>query len=691
MSIQKIITLVFLLLLVELALCVPVFQDNSESATKSMAQGTATQPVTVEHPAKSPEEMMDLAKKAYLDRRFEDCIAELQPLFLQKIPEAMMLTADAWYAKGGPEGLSTAQGIYFRLIYEIPDVPFKDHAYFRIAEIYKEQGNPFEAKLYYRQAVKKFPQSLYVDEMLLNLFKIAENTRNLSDLKKWGETLANNDRNPRNRIYAEYISYIFQNTRKWEPGKLRETFDNNKDRIVRIPAVLQEYAARFKELGLIEEAKEANLSIVNNHSGVKEEAEALLEVAYFEKLKGNFKAAVFLYRLIIEQGKDKMAEAKAMIQLADLMAEGHLEFFDSMGKKWSYSDLLTAIRFSSLKAKERAPFIYRQALLQASSYSPARALLTLRQLISEYKEGPYSALYRDSYKELLHHTILNFYRSERYWELDAIYQIHKNFLEHSTETQYPHMVAKALVEMGLTAPARKVYDAMWREKERVEGFELAFEEPFMDYFMLLNDLRLDDYLKPRLKKYEETSRNEGRYYNRFLLVQTAYESRTEEPLEVVKKAKGRKLFTEDRYDARRLQLLTLAAQEAQDWQYAEELFQAALKWTELNELNPVFARSARIYDADYEFRTGNYYSARKKYLKLRVDPDLDDEERIWADLQLARLYEMQGELKKSLELYGQVALNSIPETEGYASFARRRLSALAFRVEIPEEVMLGQN
>jgi hypothetical protein len=667
---------------------------SSVIAMQEPAPAVEPTPPEPEAPLFTDEELFERGKKAFVARDFQSCISELESLVLKRNQLAMILTADAMYALGDDAHLAAAQKIYFQIIYEYPDAPFRDHCYFRIAEIYLEQDNPFEGKLYYKQMIKKFPESRYRAEAGMALFKIAEDSASLRDLKKWAGLINDLKDAPEHKAYVRYISFIFQKTRKWDKSRLKSVFTQNRLRILRIPDVLQEYANRFKTLKMRDEAKNAFLDMANFQPEAKGHTQALLEVAIFEKESSHVNAAVFLLKGLMETGNDPLAKARAMIQVADMIAAAQIGSFSILGKKWNYSDLQTAIRFSALPASERAPFVYRQALLQAVSDPPSKALLTLRQLITEYQKGPFSALYRDSYKEILHQTIAGFYRSGRYWDLDEVYQRHRFFLEQSTETQYPHMMAKAYLKLGLTAPARKVYEALWREKEKVEGFELAFEEPFADYFLLLNDLSLDDFLSTRLPKYITYYGDQGHYYNRYLLALTGYETRQLKPLDVVRKAKTRPVFTKDIYDARRLQLLTLAAQRAQDWAYADELFKKVRKWPQVKTFIPFLDRASRVYEADYLFRIGNYFLARKKYLRLQVDPELKLDERIWADLQLARLYELKQQVKESLTLYAQVALNAETGTESYAAFARHRMEALAFNAEVKryqKGELLGQN
>lgn len=654
-----------------------LFQEPISEGSAA-AEGGEAEPEVVPVETRSPEELMAAAKEAFRARDFETCVQTLKTLVDVKDPPAMILSSDALYAKGSPEDLVKAQELYFRVIYELDEAPHRDHCYVRIAQIYMEQNNPFEAKLYFRQATKKFPDSPYMPEANLALFEIAERERNYRELKKWAQRIEGLPGFEDEKERVRYVSTIEAKRKVWDGEELENLYQANRLRVIRFPDLLARYAERMEQAGNGMAAKQVYLDLVNFHPEHSRKGAALLALGDFEKANGKIESAVFLYRSIMEDMPGTFHAARTMIRMADLFAQGDVLEFEMNGKQWGYSDFLTAIRFSRLEPSERAPFVYRQALLQAVSDPPDKALLTLRQLTHEYPEGPFAVLYRDSYRELLHHAILNFYRLKRYWDLDQLYQKHHYFLEHSTETQYPHMMAKAYLEMGLTAPARDVFEALWREKESIKGFELAFEEPFVDYFMLLNDLRLDDFLESRLPEYETYYGNEGRFYDRFLVAQTGYEHRQLDPLEVVARAKTRPLFKASEEDAQRLQYLTLAAQAAQDWAYADQLFKEVLGWPELTTMRPFLVRAAKIFDADYQFRIGNYFAARRKYLTLRIDQALLPEERVWADLQLARLYEMNEQPTKSMELYAQIALNLVPGTEGYALFAKRRMEALAF-------------
>jgi hypothetical protein len=390
---------------------------------------------------------------------------------------------------------------------------------------------------------------------------------------------------------------------------------------------------------------------------------------------------LFLLRLLARELQGGELFGRVLVGLADLMSQGHLDEVTLQGKSYQYGEVLELIRFSDLPVLERAPFSYRQGLLQALTDPPARALLTLRQLVEEYPEGANAQLYQETYEQLLYQTVTDFFEAERYWDMDQIYMLHRRFLENNLDTRYAHMMARAYLALGLTAPAREVFEALWQVKQKTEGFELAYERPFIDYLLLLNDLLLDDLLKTRLAFYEQTYGFEGRFPSELLYVLSDYELRTLPAEEVVLKAKERPLFLKNRYDAKRLQVLLIAAQEAQDLMFAYALFTNAANWPQLSQWLPELTQVAEIHMADTLFRSGNYQEAETRYRRIQQDDSVPLEDRIWADLQVARLLELKGASRLSLPLYGRVLFNETEAPDFYRQFARRRLHALSWEKE----------
>jgi tetratricopeptide (TPR) repeat protein len=246
--------------------------------------------------------------------------------------------------------------------------------------------------------------------------------------------------------------------------------------------------------------------------------------------------------------------------------------------------------------------------------------------------------------------------------------------------------------LNLPASAIQVFENMWGYKQSISGFDLAFEEPLTEYLLLLDTLRRDDRLAGRLTDYAGLYQPRGRYLDRFLFVRTRHESRTMAPEEFLERARLLPVTVNSLYDARRLRLMAVVAQEQGDEALAEKIFEAALAWPPLEQELGVLMREARLFQADRFYEIGNYYAAEKRYQQILADDRFDSSDRDWAYLQSARLHELKGELKTSMRIYGQIAYapdeNSLP----LATFSKQRMMSIAADKTLSEaekEVGLG--
>lgn len=682
-----------------------------------------------------PERVFAQGRRAFILGEHADAINLLAPLVAESHGQAMLLSADAYYAVGTPRAMRRAINLYERCLYEDDSIPFPDHSYHQLSQIYMEEsrraeaeGSIYEARemaaeaeFYMRRLLKKFPDSYYRDTTLNQILNLAEERGEHDKAVEYARIIWDSATNGRLLTRVEPTIFIYQEPFEETAQDLGDMFDRHRGMITTNRNLLLEYAKKFEDLGQLDQARQLFLQVYNQWPQWGDSATSLSRLADLHRRQQQWDDAAFLYKLILMENPGTLAEAEAWLGVAQMMEQGHigeLEVDDTLTLNYRY--LVNRIRHSVLPDSIRARYSYKQALFESLS-SPETALLTLSNLLNEYERGPFVGLYRNFYEQLLFTTIQNKYDAQMDWDLDRIYRQHHHFLAFTTQTRYPSLIAKAYLRLDLPSSAIQVYENMWNYKDSIRGFELAFEEPLTDYLRLLNLMRRDDRLSLRLKDYAALYQRGGRYPDQYLFVDTSHKNRTmsDDDFYAHMKTLPREIGTI--YDARRLRLMTLSAQEsallsrkarndaidaadkaAEDdaidqererWVFADGLYADILKWPRLRNELPVLFQEARLYQADRFYSLGNYFEAERRYQQILGNEAFPSHDRDWAYLQLARLHELKGEEKTSLRIYGQLAYASAPESSMLASYARQRLYAIASSKKlkaIEEEMGLGQ-
>ena len=634
-------------------------------------------------------QIMEQAKTAFNAQDFQKAIYTLQPAVDQYIGEAMLLAADANYGLHTPRSLRRARTLYERCIYEDNKIPFSDHSQYQAAQIYfweaeraREEGDDFhaarmeeEADFYLSRLIRTKPNSYYRDLALDAMLNLAVNSGNFDKVMRRVDMIWSTSTDPWLLTRAEPFTFIQQEPFNASLAQLSDTYARHESSIHLVPELMTNYAQAFEDAGDL--AKASELFLLNYNLWPKQDdgASSLLRLADLHRRQQDWEGAAFLYERIMEDYAEDLPEARAALGLALMVESGNIFDIEVNKVKLSYPDLIEKIRFSLLPVAERAQFSYKLALFQSRFGNLEQALLVMRNLLDEYQRGPYVGLYRDFYEKLLFRTVEKRYDRGLYWDLDRLYRQHRQLLAFTTQTRYPDLVAKAYLALDLPTSAMQVYEAMWDYKRSLSGFDLAFEEPFNDYLFLLNYMRKDDRLRSRLSEYNDLYTNRDRFFDRYHLVRTLYDSRTMEPeafLEQVDTGQLQSIF-----DARRLRRIAIIAQENNDFDLADDLYARALQWRPMKQDLPGFWQEARLYQADRTFSLGNYFDAETKYRAIYSSEDFPHTERDWAYLQIARLHELKGEVKPSVRIYGQIAYSPAEHSEAYRVFATRRLAAIA--------------
>ncbi|MDJ0836689.1 MAG: hypothetical protein QNK37_09235 [Acidobacteriota bacterium] len=666
-------------------------------------------------PVYDMQDVMTRGVAAFKNGQYQQAIDILAPAVIDRQGRAMMLAADAHYALGQPGNLLKAVDLYERCIYDDTSTPFADHSYFQLAGIYlakshesRDEGNWYdarehaaEAEFYLGRLIKKYPLSFYRDPALKALFELALERRRFNKLYEYADLIWESSIDPALLNLVEPIMFV-RRPDNLDPVSLDDTWNRHRRFIGLIPDLLAEYARKFEEQGDLNRAAELYLLAHNLRPSRQNSASSLRRLADLHRRLQQWEAAAFLYARIMEDNPGTEAEAHAWLGVARMMERGHIGDFainitgadgSVVGKEtYTYLDLVEKIRSSVLDDPTRALYSFRMANYEAAIGNLTRALHILRNLVTEYDRGPYVGLYRDFYKQLLFTTIQRRYDDGRDWDLDALYNDHRQLLAFTTETRYPHLIAKAYLRLDLPSSALQVYENMWNYKDSIRGFDLAFEEPLTDYLMLLNHMRRDEKLRFRLDSYAALYGPRDRFPDRHLYLKTLLQSRTMEPAAFLEEAAGQSFDLRTVYDARRLRRVAVIAQEEKDFELADRLYAVARAWPPMEKEFPGLHREAELYEADRMYALGNYFAAEKAFRKILADTRFDARDRDWAYLQIARLHELKGEIKQSLRIYGQIAYAEDESSKAWAVFAKRRLLAIAGEkrlAELEKELELG--
>ncbi|CAM2066076.1 hypothetical protein SCOR_11910 [Sulfidibacter corallicola] len=651
------------------------------------------------------DQLLALGKEAYLAGNYRETVDILEPAVAADHGLAMLLSADAWYALQTPEAFKKSRFLYERCIYEDDSIPFADHSYVRLARIYIQESELAasenrnydavayreEALFYLSRMLHKFPESYFRDEVLAEIFDLATEGRDFDQVSKTAERIWAESVDEHLLTRAEPIMFIRQDPFPDDPAALAATFDRHADFIRGFPELLFAYAARFEELGDLARSAELYLDIINLWPNREDSAQSLLALADLNRRLGHYESAAFLYGLVMLDHPHGEAGSQAILEVAEMMARGQVREFEVDSRPYTYAELVDTIRHSRLDPVVRARYNFQVALLEAGFGNVETALIILRNLVADYDRGPYAGLYRTFYEQLLYTTIDSRFDAGDDWALDRIYTQHRQTLAFTTEVRYPRKVAEAYLRLDLPSSALQVYENMWNFKQSITGFELAFEEPLTDYLMLLNQMRRDEKLSFRLTEYAGLYGPSDRFHPQYLFVKTMYESRSMEPEAFLDQVEENPIPVRNIYEARRVRRAAVMAQEAERPELAESLYQTAAKWPELETALPVLWREGRLFEADRLFSLGNYNDSRNAYEAILADMRYDGADRDWAYLQIARLFELDGSIKQSLRIYGQIVYSEDKDSVPYTLFAERRLKSLAAAkvLEAKEEELFG--
>jgi hypothetical protein len=638
------------------------------------------------------QQLLPQARQAFLESAFERTIEILEPGIRQGIGEALLLAADANYAIDTPESLEQARQLYERCLYEDTSIPFPDHSYFQLGQIFldkleragrdnaSEDMRFFkeEASFYLGQLIRKYPGSYYGEQALLQLYELARLTRDFDKMRELAGNIWDTAQDVNNLLVAEPYAYIELDPIPQDLTELRDVYRRHSNAIRFHPYLLLKYAERFEQLGDAQEAVLRYQETVNLYGDIDEGAQGLLKLADLHRTLGQGDAAAFLYGRLVDRDPYSREAAETMLRVARMMEAGEATSFSAAGQEWSYADLVERIRNSNLPEDIRAAYSFRVAQQQALVGSVEKALLILRSLQQEYETGAFAGLYRSFYVALLFATVESYYNQGRDWDLHRIYEDHLQVLAFTPQARFPHLVAKAYKRMDLPASALDVYERMWRYKQSVSGFDLAYETPLTDSLQLLNDLRRDDQLRFRILDYEKLYSARDLQWERFNYIKTIYESRTApDPAEYVRTFREDPIQIDTIWDARRLRRIAVMAQEEGELDIADSHYEEAKRWPQTRQELPILWREAELYQTDRTYMLGNYFEAANRYRTILNDETYNDDDRDWAYLQLARLFELDGQERQSLRIYGQIAYAEDPNSSAYASFARIRLSNMA--------------
>jgi len=716
------------------SLLIWVFQDAEQEPV----------PEPVDLPA-----VMAQARQQFLRGEFLEATNTLKPAVDQDMGSAMLLSADAFYGLQTLGNLRKAKRLYLRCIYEDENIPFPDHSYYQLSQIYllesdlaRQEGDRYkareldiEADFYLGQLLKRHPRSFYTNLALDARFNYSLSSNNYKMVLKRARDIWDLSTDPNLLTRVEPIIFIEQDPFNETIQAIEDTFSRHQETIGIVPELMHAYARKFEDSGELTRASELYMLATSLWPDAESGADALLRLAELHRQFQDWPGATFLYVSVMDQNPGTPAEARAALGLVEMLERGQIYHFTATRHRFTgqnehvaeelyerplvYRDLIDLIRFSQLPTSVRAEYSYKLALFESQFGNLEQSLLIMRNLLDDYSRGPFVGLYRDFYEKLLFTTIDSKYNKGMYWDLDRIYQDHRQYLAFTTQTRYPHTIAKAYLALNLPSSAMKVYENMWNYKASISGFDLAFEAPFIDSLELLNHMRKDTRLDIRLKGYNQLYGSSDRFKDRYLYYLTLYESRNLPSEEFLENAQKRSLTIQTTYDARRLRRIAVIAQqsalgtiektradglsgeEKQDlfrqagiyYALTDSLYKKARAWPEVLKELPGFWKEAELYEADRLFTLGNYYEAEKRYRSILANESFDHPDRDWSYLQIARLHELKGDLKPGLRIYGQIAYSADPDSSPWQAYAARRLAAIASKKNLEEtekELQLGE-
>jgi tetratricopeptide (TPR) repeat protein len=210
----------------------------------------------------APSQVLAVARQAFGAKDYAQTDTLLQSLVADGHGEAMMLAADANFALATPRSLRRAINLYERCLYEDSSIPFPDHSYHQLAQIYllqsqqaRDQGQLYEARemaseatFYLSRLIKKYPDSYYRDTSLNALLDQALERHKYEDVRRWAQTIWSSATDSRLLSRVEPIVFINQEPFNASLAELRETYARHPDFIHRSRNLLLEYAKPLASL-----------------------------------------------------------------------------------------------------------------------------------------------------------------------------------------------------------------------------------------------------------------------------------------------------------------------------------------------------------------------------------------------------------------------------------------------------------
>lgn len=637
------------------------------------------------------QKLLPQARAAFLQGAFQQTLDILKPGIEAGVGEALLLAADASYAMDTSASLERARQLYERCLYEDTSIPFPDHSYYQLGQIFLDKleraGRESaaedmrffkeEAQFYLGQLIRKYPRSYYGEQALVQLYELARLNLDYERMQELALRIWASAQDVNNLLIAEPYAFLDFYPDPGDVDALRDTLARHRNAIRFHPNLLMRYADRLNQMGDTQAALQLYQDAVNLYVKRETGSEALLKLADLHRSLGHGDAAAFLYGRLLDRDPYSREAAETMLRVARMMENGEATSFTAAGREWTYADLVDRIRNSNLPDEVRAAYSFRVAQQEALMGNIEKALLILRGLVQQYETGAFAGLYRSFYESLLFATVENLYAQERDWDLHRIYEDHLQVLAFTPLARYPHLIAKAYARLNLPASALDVYERMWRYKQSVRGFDLAYETPLTDALQLLNDMRQDDKLRVRLLDYQKLYNQRDLEWERFDYIKTIFESRTQEPATFLANYRDNPIRIETLWDARRLRRVAVMAQEEGELDIADVHYREAKRWPRTTADLPVLWREAELYQTDRTYMLGNYFEAAQRYRSVLEDEAYEEDDRDWAYLQLARLFELDGQVRQSLRIYGQIAYAEDPNSQAYATFARIRLKNMA--------------
>jgi hypothetical protein len=627
---------------------------------------------------------LDQARMDYRAGRLDAVIQGLSPQ-AGKEAETTLLLADAHFAKAGKDHLAEAERLYLLTLYELPGNPHPDHAYLRLAQIFHLQGRQEDAELYFKQLIKKFPRSRYLGAALSARIQTALQESRHEEAMELAIALLEGPTTDEEKRTFEAFSPLTDKKRRMGVALLA-LYERQQESIAAIPPLADSYALWLHQAGFHQVARQLSLRILNAQPRWKGAADLQFKLLERESQLGHHAAAAFLAWSLLQSQAPAELQARVSALLLSLVHTGKLQLGGEPALP-AYEKLLETVIVHHPEAQLREHYRYLAALAAGVFRSPESGLAALAALAADQKLGAFSGLYREHSMTLAQELIdqaekgrgsgadgIGMRQPDR--QTEAVYLLARDLFRNSVATPYLRKIAAALKRLEHHNLARQLYQEAWANKLARGGFDLAFEELLTESLEWMDALRLDPLLARHLPQYDRIYGRRGRYLDRFALVQTRFDLRTRPVEEVLADLQSSLLIAGNAIQVERLRHLSLAAEEANLTPWVVRLQKALLAYPSLEKEFPRLHSAILHRQADDLFAHGKLREAQAAYAALSTKDGADGDDRQWAVLQLARLYEMSGEERTALRLYGAIAHQDQASSAFMSSFARRRMEAM---------------